>query len=189
MSNKSFFSLGILFLTLFLGAGNIFAQVPDRVGDCKPSCVQDYLPLTGIPGVTQGVGAQKAGTDADLSDFFSNMFNLGVGIAGILAVIMLMWGGIEYMTSEAVGNKENAKSRITSAIIGLLIVLMSWLILYTINPDILRLNLNPQSSGTGTGAGAGSNSNTPNLSGGNQNVNAPIITPSGNFFNPTIPNP
>jgi hypothetical protein len=148
MLNKFFGILILVLITTFLTGNLSFPVAEAQTSDCQPSCVQDYKPLTGIPGVTQGLNATERGTDSNLTDFFANMFYLGVGIAGILAVIMLMWGGIEYMTSEAVGSKENAKGRITNAVIGLIVVLMSWLILFTINPQILELKLNPQSSGS-----------------------------------------
>ncbi len=140
MGYSIFFSLTILSLSL-VSTSHAQTQAQTQA----QSTVGEYLPLTGIPGVTQAVGAGKRDVPA-LGTFFANMFYLWVGIAGILAVIMLMWGGIQYMTSEAIGGKEAAKSRIWSAIIGLILVLMSWLIIFTINPQILNLNLAPQNT-------------------------------------------
>lgn len=100
----------------------------------------EYVPLTGIKGITQESGAPIAG-QGDLSSFFQNIFNLLIGVAGILAVIMLSWGGIEYMASDVITNKEEARKKMVGASLGLLLVLFSVAILYSINPDILSLRV------------------------------------------------
>src|SRR5690606_22709225 len=64
--------------------------------------------------------------------------------AGILAVIMITLGGIQYMTTDAISGKTEGKAVITRALLGLMLALASWLILYTINPNILNFSLNPQ---------------------------------------------
>ena len=65
-----------------------------------------------------------------------------IGIAGLSAFIMLTWGGFQYLTSAgnpaAIGD---AKDKIKSALLGLLLILISWLILQVINPDLTTLNL------------------------------------------------
>jgi len=54
---------------------------------------------------------------------------------------MIVLGGIEYMTSELVSSKENGKQRITNAIFGLVIALGAYALLNTINPDLLKTDL------------------------------------------------
>lgn len=63
-------------------------------------------------------------------------------LSGLAAFVMLVWGGFGWLTS--VGNPSKiseAKERITSALLGLLIILASWLVLRVINPDLLTLTL------------------------------------------------
>ena len=65
-----------------------------------------------------------------------------VGIAGLAAFVMLVWGGFQYLTSA--GNPtaiSDAKDKIKSALLGLLLILTSWLILQVINPDLTTFNL------------------------------------------------
>jgi hypothetical protein len=64
-----------------------------------------------------------------------------VGLAAILAVIMLAIGGFNYMTSESVFKMGDAKEKISNAIVGLLIVLGAVFLLGYINPDITSMNL------------------------------------------------
>jgi hypothetical protein len=55
---------------------------------------------------------------------------------------MIIVGGIELSTSGLVSSKEAAKERILNAILGLVLALFSWLLLYTINPDLLKGDVN-----------------------------------------------
>lgn len=70
--------------------------------------------------------------------YLNMMIRLFIGICAVLAVIMIVIGGIEYMTTELVSSKEAGKERIRNAIFGLLLALGAWTLLYTINPDILK---------------------------------------------------
>jgi hypothetical protein len=94
----------------------------------------DYVPLQ--PGAF-GPGSETINT-GNLSVFLGSIFNLGIAIAAGLAVIMIIWGGIEYMTTESWGGKGDAKKRINDALIGLGLALVSWLLLYTINPCLVQ---------------------------------------------------
>lgn len=80
-------------------------------------------------------------TAPNLSSFLSQVFSFGLAIASALAVIMIVWGGVQIMLSDSVFNKEEGKNKIWGAIWGLLLALVSWLILYIINPDILNFKL------------------------------------------------
>lgn len=64
-----------------------------------------------------------------------------IQLAAVLAVIQIVIGGFEYAVSEAVTNKQEAKDRITQAVIGLLLGLTSYLILNTINPKLVELQI------------------------------------------------
>ena len=55
--------------------------------------------------------------------------------------MMIAFGGIQYMSTDAIHGKSEGRERITYALMGLLLVLFSWILLNTINPDILSFNL------------------------------------------------
>ncbi len=62
-----------------------------------------------------------------------------LGVSGIVAILFIIIGGFEYMTSA--GNEErskNGKKRVTNAIIGLIIIMLSYTIISVINTTILR---------------------------------------------------
>jgi len=93
----------------------------------------EYHPLE--PGALDAFGATN--TKGDLTLFLQEAFAFGLAVAAALAVIMIVWGGVEIMLSESVFKKEDGKAKIKDAIYGLLLALVSWLILYIINPKIL----------------------------------------------------
>jgi|GEM_PF-1789181 len=74
---------------------------------------------------------------AEIGDVLARLYVYGVGLVAIIAVIMLVIGGVQYMVA---GEKDpsSAKERIRNAIWGLILALCSYLILYTINPDLTK---------------------------------------------------
>ncbi|MFA6464047.1 MAG: hypothetical protein WCV55_03515 [Candidatus Paceibacterota bacterium] len=101
------------------------------------AAVANYVPLAEIKTPSEVV----IGTTGNLGDYFSQMYMLLVGVATALAVLMVIWGGVEYVTTDAIGGKEEGKQKIQNAILGLLLALGSYLILQTINPALLETNL------------------------------------------------
>ena len=75
------------------------------------------------------------------SDYIKGMFTLIIAVAGGLAVVKLIFGGIKYMSTDAFSGKSEAKDIIQNAVWGLLLVISAWLILYTVNPDLIKLDL------------------------------------------------
>lgn len=71
-----------------------------------------------------------------LGGFLQSLFSVLILIAGILAFIMIVIGGVTYATSDAFSGKESGKEMIMNAILGLIIALGSWVILNTINPNL-----------------------------------------------------
>jgi len=116
---------------------------------------QGYQPLAPLPGIAAGQAVPP------LSQYLNIVFSLGISVAAGLAVLMIVIGGIQYMSTDAVGGKEDAKGRITSALWGLLLALCSYLILYTINPDLLNTSLT--SMGTIGASGVAPSTQTSNI--------------------------
>lgn len=109
----------------------------------------EYTPLTPIPGTTQGdcsVDDQGRIIKPDeckvpVTSYIPNIFTLLIGLAGVLAVLMIVIGGVQYLSTDAISGKSEAKERITNAILGLLLAIGAFVILNTINPDALKFDL------------------------------------------------
>jgi hypothetical protein len=92
-----------------------------------------FQPLVGIPGVTD--------PNANFNTYINALYALSISIAGLLAVIKIIIAGVKYMLSDVVTSKQEAKSDIQGALIGLLIVVSAVLILTVINPQLTRSSL------------------------------------------------
>lgn len=79
-----------------------------------------------------------------LSDYLIALFWLILGSAVVLAVVMIVVGGIEYMLAGLPSSKQKGKDRITGAVMGLLLALSSYLILRAVNPQLLITGFNLQ---------------------------------------------
>lgn len=78
-------------------------------------------------GVTLAKPASLSNAFSDLNSTVNFFLNLLVGIAGTIFIVMLIVGGFQYMTSA--GNEEaaeKAKKTLINAIIGIVIVSISW---------------------------------------------------------------
>ncbi|MFA6995330.1 MAG: hypothetical protein WC249_02875 [Patescibacteria group bacterium] len=72
-----------------------------------------------------------------ISEYIIGIYNYGTAIAGILAAIILMAGGVLWLISAGDASKiTQAKELITGSITGLIILISSYLILYTISPEL-----------------------------------------------------
>jgi Type IV secretion system pilin len=95
----------------------------------------EYIPLSpGLPILGRAL-------TGDLPTLINTLVGLSVAIAAVLAVIMVAIGGFKYMTTDSMFAMGSAKEQITNAIVGLLIVLAAILILKTINPNLVSMNL------------------------------------------------
>jgi len=77
-----------------------------------------------------------------LEEYIQIWYTFVAGVAGILAAVIIMWGGFKWLTSR--GNSAaitDAKDRIWSAIIGLVLVFLAYTLLNLINPKLVNLYL------------------------------------------------
>lgn len=78
----------------------------------------------------------------DVGDYIKTVYNYALSIAAILAVIMIIVAGTQWVMSG--GNSEqitSARKRIVGSIVGLLIAYLSYVILNTINPALVNMRL------------------------------------------------
>ena len=80
-----------------------------------------------------------AGADKDYASYIQALYTWGIGLVGVLAFAQLIHGGILYMVSGAVDQKSKAKGIITDALIGLGLALASFLVINTVNPQVLDI--------------------------------------------------
>lgn len=122
----SCFALSAFFLVPANAEGiNVSLQIP--IGDkqnitvCSP--VGEILSCTGI------------------AEYIATIYRWLIGFSATLAVLALVWGGVQWLTSGGESGKiQEARKVIGNAIIGLLLALGSYGLLYTINPKLVQYN-------------------------------------------------
>lgn len=102
-----------------------------------------YVPLTGIPFITQDLlsdgcrdGGDPANCETNLGTVFQGVIIFLIGAGGILAVGYFMWGAIQYMTQDIPSMKQNGREKMLAAVGGLVAVLAAFTLLQTIAPGI-----------------------------------------------------
>jgi hypothetical protein len=69
-------------------------------------------------------------------------YQFGIGIVGIIAVGMIVYGGILIAwNTESIDKRGKGREMITSALTGIAVLFGSYLILNTINPELVKFNL------------------------------------------------
>lgn len=119
-------------------ASSVYTGAPAQGGTSAQS---GFTALAPIPGLTDQ-SATSVMNATTLANFFNNLYKYLIGLAAILAVIEIIWGGLEISTKDSVSKQSDGKERITQAIFGLVLVLSPVLVFSIINPNILNLSLN-----------------------------------------------
>lgn len=106
----------------------------------------EYTSLEPIPG------SQDSGSN--LATYLQAIYKFAIWTVSIAAILMITIGGFMYMVSAGNTSKmDTAKRVVTDAVIGLVVALGAYLLLYVINPDLVKINivLKPLGSGMSTG--------------------------------------
>ena len=95
------------------------------------------------PGVSNEVrranGCAGAGDQASVSEVIIGIINGVVGILALVAVVFIVIGGVNYMTSAGdAGKIQKAKSTILYAVIGLVIAVLAFAIVNFVVKNILK---------------------------------------------------
>ena len=110
-----------LLLFLFLGASFICAQKPLEV-------VYPQIPGALTPTTTKTA----------LPDYIRYIFQLSLFISALLAFGSLIYGGVRFLTSDGSPSvQKDAQSQISAGILGLIILISAYIILNTINPQLV----------------------------------------------------
>ncbi len=122
-----------------------------------------FVPLAPVPGLTTGMVADSAG----ITNFLNNLYKYLIGIAAVLAVVEIIWGGLEIATKDSVSKKSDGKKRIWQALMGLALVLSPALVFGIINPAILNMSISMVALNVQNRTGAGSGTQTADTPAGN----------------------
>jgi hypothetical protein len=112
------------------------AYGPPQESFCYPE------PMSVPLGILMGSPGNEISEVTDLGQYVAALYDWMYYAALIIAVIMIMVGGVEYMM--AAGRKEmitKAGKRITSAIVGVVLLMSAYTLLATVNPKLVLLEV------------------------------------------------
>lgn len=117
---KPYFLSALVLFVLLIPTAFIFAQ-------------SSYVPMVTLPRLD----ANSQSTE----QYVRALFLLSIAAAAILAFIKIIFGGVKWMLSDVITDKQSARNDIKGAVFGLLIVLVAVVVLDTINPELTKLNI------------------------------------------------
>jgi len=127
MSKKIFLIFVLVIFLISLFNGFCFAQKKLEI---------EYPELPGVETPTK--------TKTALPEYLRYVFTFAITIAGLLAFMALIYGGFSYLTSAGDPTRmADAKAQVSAGILGLIILLSSYLILNTINPQLVLPEKSP----------------------------------------------
>jgi cell wall-associated NlpC family hydrolase len=125
------------------------APPPEGTTTTKPPEFKPIAPVLSIPIPNLDLSAFSKITTVDykgetyvkipyLSLYLAAVYRLGIGVAGVLAVIMIMIGGFIWLAAAGDAGKIGvAKKMITGAVVGLFLAVGSYTFMQIVNPDLL----------------------------------------------------
>ncbi|MCK4355238.1 hypothetical protein KAW43_02765 [Candidatus Parcubacteria bacterium] len=105
-------------------------------------CASNFVLAQEITDYPTISGADTPGPDTTLPQYIKYLFNFGIALGGILAFVVFAFGGVMWVMSA--GNPVIigiAKAKMLKGIMGLALLLASYLIIVAINPDLTVLTL------------------------------------------------
>ena len=122
MIKKKIIATGLsLIVSGLLMAPTLAAHCP---GETAPNITPEGQPCLGL-----GYGAATTLGQQDVRTTIARIINVALGLLGIVAVVIILVGGFEWMTAGGSEEKTgSAKKRITAGIIGLAIILSAYAI-------------------------------------------------------------
>jgi len=132
---KKYLLIILLTIVLFLGLIHVIhAQEKDY-----PTIVQDY---PNLPACENNAQCHPGQGVFGLPQFIKYIYLFAIGIVGIVGILAIIFAAFGYVTSAGNPQKaSDAKDKIISALLGILLLLGSVVLLNIINPDLLKLKL------------------------------------------------
>src|SRR3990167_443589 len=106
----------------------------------RPAAAQTLPEVTAPQPVSLEVRIGELTQAANIAEYIAGIFRYALSIGGVIATVMVVYGGVKWLLAAGDSGKiSEAKTTITNAVLGLILLLGSYVILFTINPEIVRL--------------------------------------------------
>jgi len=121
---KKLWPFFILFIIYFFSAEAAYAK--DIVFSLQ-------IPIPGLDAQTFTINGDSLGT------YIAAFYRFAVGALAIISVVVIMIGGFQWLMAAGISERAaNAKDKIMNAVVGLILALTSYLLLNTVNPNLVN---------------------------------------------------
>jgi hypothetical protein len=137
---KKYLYIALLTLSLSPAAAMAQAAASTNPVNNPPAQYTALEPLPCIPG--NGITCASTGgtqTQFSFQNYLQYLFNLIIAVAAAAAVFMITYGGFQYMTTDSWEGKKGGLEKVKGALLGLVLILTSYLILRTIDPRLVAI--------------------------------------------------
>ena len=118
---------------------------------CLSTATGAYCDIVLLPGVGDSTGKVSLSSctangvttpNGGFGCYVNSLIKLVIGLIGVFSVVMLIVAGVEIMTPGATASeKMTGKARAVNALLGLLVAVGAYVILNTINPNLVNLSI------------------------------------------------
>lgn len=113
----------------------VHAQIPTRTETVTaPSGQREGLVELSVP-----VGGKNS--VSGLPEYIVTLYQYALGIVTLVAIIMVIYGGFQFLLGSTVGSAQKGKTIIADVVGGMVILFLAYVILYNINPKTVNLSL------------------------------------------------
>lgn len=107
-------------------------------GSVNAAEIKSFTPLTNIPLLESWQPGEEF--EGSTEGVFNQLFSLSIRIGAMLAVFMFIWGGLHFITArDNPTSITKGREKMKNAVFGLLMLLSTFVVLNTINPQLLDL--------------------------------------------------
>jgi len=93
------------------------------------------------PGYTLGIALGNVRVVEGIGGYIRNIYSFLLGIAVTISIVFVMIGGLQYVLAAGSGQTQKAKERISNAVVGLVLLFAAYVILFTVNPNLVSLQV------------------------------------------------
>lgn len=167
---KCFYVFVLLFSVSFLFSPSVFAQS----SACAPGDNGCYTYLEPTDPNTKTIAITPGG----LSTYLNSILTWVLVLVSVIAIFYLIYGGILYVTTDIINKKMEGKETVTRVVTGIVFIFSVWVLLNSINPNLLKNSLGFAGGAVGATTGTTPSTNpvkSPGVSASGGGSGAPTI--------------
>ncbi|MEI6511343.1 MAG: pilin [Candidatus Uhrbacteria bacterium] len=128
--------------TACTGLGGVYSK-GDQPAECLPGSHYCYAGDNLMTTLNVSIPTPNGDVTqvVNLADYLGVIYDFLMGFAMTITIVLMMIGGIRYVMGASSGDVGKAKAMIKNAVEGFVLLMFAYVILYTVNPQLLRLQV------------------------------------------------